>query len=416
MENIFNELSSNPYWVSRLLTERPNQKYKITNLISQSMRFKFTYNGSQDGATIWGPDNENPTWFYYNSDNSGEFGDGGDYIAVCLKPIYGENISCIGSSNILHIHGDLPYETTTGQNIRWNVEVNGILYNSNIGSGGSTRWMEEWLSNNSSVTGVNGIYGSNSGINGLHISIPSNGTNKRIRLIPTLSNYNHNTIITGTTYFIDDNGTINFCLSNGIPDPEENIEIPDEGDIDSSDTNAGWGFINIHTDSSSGIIEPSFTKTSSLSGVVNITTAASFVGQSILSQGSAFTLNPDTPTTGVTLQFANTPSFKPYVHTDGDILSLGGGGGTSWDSPISVLFDKDVSAVVITGGIFDNINSTYIKCFDRLGNVVGVASNKALGIDDYGFSSGSQSNIAGFSFYINSLEGSGFGLRTIKFL
>lgn len=211
----------------------------------------------------------------------------------------------------------------------------------------------------------------------------------------------------------DENSNFTVCMSPEVAPPV----IPDLGDIDDSNTNDGWGYVNIHTDSAVGRTTPTFTRTSSLSGPVVITTAASFVGQTISPLNAAYTLNPDTPIAGLPLELADTPNFIPKVQLDGEVLGLGGGYGSGgWDSPVSVLFDKNVSAVVITGGYFNNEHSTYIKCFDRMGNVIGVASNKALGIDDYGFSSGEEAKIAGFSFYINSLEDAGFGLRTIKFL
>lgn len=90
-------------------------------------------------------------------------------------------------------------------------------------------------------------------------------------------------------------------------------------------------------------------------------------------------------------------------------------GNKGFDSPISVLFSKDVHAVGLTGGYFNEIGSTYIEVYDRQGNVLGAALNTMKGIETFGFSTGSVAKIAGLSFYVNNLESAGFAMDNLRF-
>lgn len=330
--------------------------------------------------------------------NDEDGGEGGN------PPVVG--ISCVGATNTFKL--TLVYETTNSENLIYSA-MNAFSF---IANGQGYELIPSFIERNIELIAdqINPeLY--------IRAEVTYKNTsnqNAQLKLIkrPEGMMLNQSLSNTNPTLSRNEAGDFTVCVSPEIQLPE----IPELGDIDDSNTNDGWGYVNINTDSILGQTNPTFAKTSSLTGPVVITTGASFVGQTISQLDEAFTLNPDTPIVGQSLQFANTPAFIPVVQMDGEVLGLGGGFGSGWSSPVSVLFDKDVSAVVITGGVFNNINSTYIKCFDRMGNVIGVASNKALEIDDYGFSSGEQAKIAGFSFYINSLEGAGFGLRTIKFL
>ena len=90
-------------------------------------------------------------------------------------------------------------------------------------------------------------------------------------------------------------------------------------------------------------------------------------------------------------------------------------GSVQYNSPISVLFDKDVYAVSVDGGFFNNTASTYLEFYDRMGNILGRAMNAGSGIETFGYSMGGEAIIAGFSFYINELEEGGFAIDNLRF-
>ena len=200
------------------------------------------------------------------------------------------------------------------------------------------------------------------------------------------------------------------------PRPPVNVPSPplNEGRLEEDDVQgSAWSLI---TFDNMGAVNPSYSRNNPDLGVVNVTTHAHFVGQTIQQlQSGAYSI-VGKPNTGVPLQLTSRTDFYAVVKDDGanpdtPVLS----GNINFDSPISVLFDKNVHAVALTGGSFNQIGSTYIEVYDRLGNVMGSALNKQTDIETFGFSTGSEANIAGFSFYVNDFENAGFAMDNLRF-
>lgn len=209
------------------------------------------------------------------------------------------------------------------------------------------------------------------------------------------------------TLDFSDNGDFYFCLSSSS-------QTPPEGQIDEDEieTTTGWALI---TFDELGVANPSYTITHPDLGTVRVTTGASFIGQSIMSDSIPYTII-GSPLTNTELRIDREQQFYAVIKEDSanpntPILS----GSFNYDSPVSVLFSVDVHAVGLTGGFFDSINSTYIEVYDRLGNIVGRAANTQTGIETFGFSTGAQAKIAGFSFYVNGDENAGFALDNLRF-
>ncbi len=188
-----------------------------------------------------------------------------------------------------------------------------------------------------------------------------------------------------------------------------------EGQLKSEDIiGDGWSVL---TFDDYGSINPTYTRNNSVLGQVTVTTHACFQGQQIVRLDSgAYSMLGSTPAQGQPLSFDTASGFYAEVKSDSSnpdspVLA----GSVQFDAPISVLFSKDVHAVALTGGFFDNIGSTYIEVYDRLGNVLGSAVNTGTGLEEFGFSVGSEAKIAGFSFYVNDYEGSGFAMDNLKF-
>lgn len=190
---------------------------------------------------------------------------------------------------------------------------------------------------------------------------------------------------------------------------------PDEGQIGEGEmTDDGWSLI---TFDNMNAVNPSYTVSVPLVGDVDVTTHACFIGQNIsqISGISSYTIQGN-PVIGTPLQFNTDHGFYVQIKEDGaNPTSPVLAGSIGYDSPVSVLFSKDVHAVGLTGGYFNEIGSTYIEVYDRLGNVLGSALNTSEGIETFGFSVGSVAKIAGFSFYVNSLESAGFALDNLRF-
>ena len=202
--------------------------------------------------------------------------------------------------------------------------------------------------------------------------------------------------------------SVEFCLA-----PKIN-QAPPEGQFNEEaiETTSGWALI---TFDELGTTNPSYTIQHSTLGTVVVTTGAAFRGQTVSHNGSAYTIIGN-PSLNNNLTLDHTQGFSAQIKSDSDnpdtpVLS----GNYNYDSPISVLFSLDVHAVGLTGGYFDSVGSTYIEVYDRLGNIIGRASNTQIGIETFGFSTGTEAKIAGFSFYVNSAENAGFALDNLRF-
>ena len=216
--------------------------------------------------------------------------------------------------------------------------------------------------------------------------------------------------ITVNPTLIKEGKTLTFCLS----EKEEIKDLPPEGQF-GEDLIVGddWSLI---TFDELDTINPSYTLLNTVLGEVFITTNACFVGQTISQNVNGSYAIEGSPSSGISLTLSTESSFYTQIKQDSanpDTPVLAGSIG--YDSPVSVLFSKDVHAVGLTGGFFDDIGSTYIEVYDRLGNIIGQAIKTQTGTETFGFSAGSPAKIAGFSFYVNSLENAGFALDNLKF-
>jgi hypothetical protein len=121
-----------------------------------------------------------------------------------------------------------------------------------------------------------------------------------------------------------------------------------------------------------------------------------------------------TPTAGLALT-----GIAKIVRDDANPSTpvLGGGQGSSlFRTPISILFNRNVSAVGLDAGFFDTIGSTQITAFDRNGANLGSVVNAALGIEFLGLVTDDGSNqIAGLQFSALSADASGFAIDNVRF-
>ena len=157
-------------------------------------------------------------------------------------------------------------------------------------------------------------------------------------------------------------------------------------------------------------INPVYSLPAGSLGTVGVTFAGSFVGQTITG-GGVKTLT-GSPTGPLTLGAGDT-----FITTDGanptsPVLS----GTPLYNGPISVLFSVPVSAVGLSGGYFDAINSTSITAFDSNGAALGTITNSKTGIEFYGLADSSGAAvIKGISFYITGNEPAGFVIDNLTF-
>ena len=121
-----------------------------------------------------------------------------------------------------------------------------------------------------------------------------------------------------------------------------------------------------------------------------------------------------TPTAGLSL----TGTAK-IVRDDANPTSpvLGGGtGSTLFNSPISILFSRNISAVGLDGGFFDTLGSTGITAFGRDGANLGSVVNTARGIEFLGLETNDGSNqIAGLQFSLVGTDAQGFAIDNLRF-
>lgn len=213
----------------------------------------------------------------------------------------------------------------------------------------------------------------------------------------------------GSYYLDEEQAALAFNLKR-VP-----YQLPPEGQLDEVDLKGkDWSLI---TFDELGTVNPTYSVANSILGRVEVTTGGAFVGQTIkqLSGLDAHSI-VGTPTKDQPLELYSNDSYWTVIKDDGanpesPVLA----GNIGFDSPVSVLFSKDVHAVGLTGGHFNEIGSTYIEVYDRQGNVLGAALNTMEGIETFGFSTGSVAKIAGLSFYVNSLESAGFAMDNLRF-
>ncbi len=91
-------------------------------------------------------------------------------------------------------------------------------------------------------------------------------------------------------------------------------------------------------------------------------------------------------------------------------------GGSMFSGPISVLFDKNVSAVGLEGGYFDLLHGTAVTFFARDGSVLDQLTNSTLGMEFFGVRTSDGSNqIAGLQFSLVGAENAGFEMDNLQF-
>jgi hypothetical protein len=167
-----------------------------------------------------------------------------------------------------------------------------------------------------------------------------------------------------------------------------------------------------------GTVDPSITVNAGTLGNVTVTSAGSFVGQTIFAIHSGVNSISGEPTPGpLTL---NTGATGTTVFTVNDgapgATSPTLSGSPTFNGPISIMFSQPVAAVGLKGGFFDAVGSTEIEAFDANGNSLGSIFNTVTGFQFYGLadSTGAQ-DISGISFYVNGTEPAGFEIDDLTF-
>jgi hypothetical protein len=166
-----------------------------------------------------------------------------------------------------------------------------------------------------------------------------------------------------------------------------------------------------------GTVNPSITLAAGSLGNVTISTAGSFVGQTVFAIHPGVNSISGNPTGPLTL---NTAAGAATVFTEND-AAIGAtspvlSGSPTFNGPISVLFSTPVAAVGLKGGFFNAVGSTQIQAFDENGNSLGSIFNSTLGFEFYGLAdSTGAADIAGISFYINGDEPAGFAIDNLTF-
>jgi hypothetical protein len=165
-----------------------------------------------------------------------------------------------------------------------------------------------------------------------------------------------------------------------------------------------------------GTVNPSITLAAGSLGNVTVSTAGSFVGQTVFAIHPGVNSISGNPTGPLTL---NTAAGAATVFTENDGSSTTNpvlSGSPTFNGPISVLFSTPVAAVGLKGGFFDAVGSTQIQAFDENGNSLGSIFNSTLGFEFYGLAdSTGAADIAGISFYINGDEPAGFAIDNLTF-
>jgi hypothetical protein len=90
------------------------------------------------------------------------------------------------------------------------------------------------------------------------------------------------------------------------------------------------------------------------------------------------------------------------------------GGDQDTSGPITVSFDRNVSAVGFNAGFFNAVGSTTLTALGRTGQVLGSFSNSGTGFEFLGLSTGSN-DIAGLQISSTSGEGNSFAIDDFQF-
>lgn len=162
-----------------------------------------------------------------------------------------------------------------------------------------------------------------------------------------------------------------------------------------------------------GTINPSFTLPTTSLGMVTVSFAGAFNGQTV---GGIFprTLIGTVPSAPLSLNPAEitftTIDLAPGATSP--VLS----GDPIFNGPIAVLFSTPVAAVALKGGFFDALSSTTIEAYDSSGNSLGSVLNTVTGFEFFGLADSSGLNvISGISFYITGDEPAGFQIDDLTF-
>ena len=164
-----------------------------------------------------------------------------------------------------------------------------------------------------------------------------------------------------------------------------------------------------------GTVNPVYTGINAGSlGLVDITFAASFVGQTIT--GTTVRTLTGSPTGPLTLNNGAGSGITRIVEDGAAPTSPVLSGDPIFNGPVSVLFSVPVAAVGLSAGFFNAVGGTSITAYDVNGAVLGSIVNSELGIEFYGLADSTGANvIKGISFYITGNEPAGFAIDNLTF-
>jgi hypothetical protein len=92
------------------------------------------------------------------------------------------------------------------------------------------------------------------------------------------------------------------------------------------------------------------------------------------------------------------------------------GGTPRWNGPIAIWFDRDLAAVGLQGGWFDDVGGVAVTVYDRQGRVLGRTVNRGTGFEFMGLATRDlAARIAGLEFHLVGREPQGFGVDNIRF-
>ena len=120
------------------------------------------------------------------------------------------------------------------------------------------------------------------------------------------------------------------------------------------------------------------------------------------------------PSAPLVLNPASPPTFTADDRSNPESPALSGS--SLFSGPVSILFDKDVAAVGLIGGSFNNLGSTAISAFDRQGRLIGGVVNISRGMEFLALATDDGApRIAGVQFSLVGREAAGYAVDTIRF-
>ncbi|NBD38620.1 MAG: PEP-CTERM sorting domain-containing protein [Verrucomicrobia bacterium] len=162
-------------------------------------------------------------------------------------------------------------------------------------------------------------------------------------------------------------------------------------------------------------VNPSYTLSSVDLGNVDVDFEGYFAGQSQSTDPiTGLDILTGSPTGPLAL---DSGAPNTFITTDGanptsPVLS----GSPTFNGPIAILFSKDVNAVGLDGGFFDNVASMSITAYKRDGSALGSVTNNTTGIEFFGLADSSGVNsIAGVTFSITGNEPAGYAIDNLTF-